>query len=259
MKKLAAKFKGKAHPEQTAGSSMQIGRPHDLILQVPRPQLDGNGVPIQAVDYEIDRHTMTAALMHMARYLEDRGERITVIAIGGVVNLLLLQSRQATHDIDFLGTNLDNRQRVLLDEAAAYANSRSNTPLGSEWFNNQTQMWLSPDIHRQLTQQALEQQDVIFRDGPLTVLAAPWKYAFAAKANRVAQDRRGDRNARARPYDAADAAAYLHFYLGKGGNRPQNYSTAQAWCREYRFEVELSVLRTINDEYRRKYRMDGLV
>jgi hypothetical protein len=89
---------------------VNIGLPQDLILNVPRPRLDERGVPLRIDDYELDRQTIEHGLDLMANYLHRKNENITVIAIGGAVNTLLLQSRETTHDVDFLGTNMGNRQ-----------------------------------------------------------------------------------------------------------------------------------------------------
>lgn len=261
MKKFisSTKSKLKREREETTGPQMQIGSPTDLILQIPRPQLDANGVPIQAVDHEIDRDTMQAALRSMGSYLVSKGQNLTVIAVGGVVNLLLLRSRQSTHDLDFFGTHLDNHERASLGEAARFAETQSGKPLGIEWFNNQTQMWLSPPRHRQLTEQSLQQNEVVFQSSGLKIVAAPWTYALASKTHRIAQDRRGEQNAKARPYDATDAAAYLRKYIRGHGDRPQRFEAVQAWCREYGFQVDVRDLAAVASEYRRMYNEDGLV
>lgn len=87
---------------------MNIGRPQDLLLHIPRPRLDESGVPVRVEDFELDRHTLEHALELVAEYMRTRNENVTIVVVGGAVNVLLLQSRQSTHDVDFLGTNLNN-------------------------------------------------------------------------------------------------------------------------------------------------------
>lgn len=110
----------------------------------------------------MNRRTLRAALTTIADFIDSQHENITVITVGGAVNNMLLQTRQTTHEVDFLGTNLNNTQRVLLDDAAKYAERRSPTPLGGEWFNNQTMLWLPPNVHRTVTEEALLQNEVVF-------------------------------------------------------------------------------------------------
>lgn len=257
MKNIISKIKRKEEPSPQR--PLQISGPTDMILQVPRQQRDANGVPIKATDHQIDLKTMQAALTNMAEYLDSKGQTLTVITVGGAVNLLLLRSRQTTHDVDFFGTNLTNSQRVALEEAAKFAENQSSAPLGAEWFNNATQLWLSQPLHRQLTDQAIQQNEIVFQRGGLTVIAAPWMYAFASKMHRVAQSRRGERGASARPYDPTDAAAYLHKYIQTREGRAPVESDVQARCGEYGFLVDAIDLQAVNDEHRRLYHVDGIV
>ncbi|SMR49075.1 unnamed protein product [Zymoseptoria tritici ST99CH_1E4] len=260
MKRLVSKVKRKVQPRvDIEPPPMQIGSPSDLILQVPRPRLDANGVPIQATDHEIDRETMRIALTYMSDYLASKGQTLTVIAVGGAVNILLLGSRLSTHDLDFMGTHLNNDQRVAIDEAAHFAERQCSKPLGSQWFNNETQMWLSPPVHRQITEQALQQNEIVFEKHGLRIVAAPWIYALASKTHRLARDRRAEQMARARPYDVTDAATYLRKYVQQNGGQAQSPASVQARCVEFGFRVDDVDLQTVNAEYRRLYRADGLV
>ena len=102
------------------------------MLQVPRPVLDYNQRPIRIEDYELNRKSLLAALTTMANYIDSHRQNITVVTVGGAVNTILLRTREATHDVDFFGTNINNNQRMLLDEAAKYAERHSGTPLGGE-------------------------------------------------------------------------------------------------------------------------------
>lgn len=228
-----------------------ISRPHELILQVPRPQLDYNDRPIHVEDYELDRQTLRAALNIMADYIDSHHQEITVITVGGAVNTMLLRTRDSTHDVDFFGTNLNNTERVLLDEAAKYAQRRSATPLGAEWFNNQTMLWIPPDVHRVVTQEAMHQNEVVFYKKGLRVIAAPWNYAFCGKMNRLV------RPDQARAYDLPDAVSYLRRYIEQHGG-PVPAAVIRDWCRRYQKDTSDDVLKLIGSEYRKRYHTNGI-
>ncbi|KAL8924206.1 MAG: hypothetical protein Q9208_004170 [Pyrenodesmia sp. 3 TL-2023] len=187
----------------------------------------------------------------MADYIDSQRQEIIIITVGGAVNTLLLQTRESTHDVDFLGTNLNNDQRILLDEAAKYAERRSATPLGAEWFNSQTMLWLPPDVHRIVTEEALRQDEVVFYKRGLKVVAAPWNYALCGKMNRLV------RPDQARPYDLSDAVSYLRHYIQKHGG-PVSAARVKDWCQRYQKVTSDDVIRAINDEYRRRYWTDGI-
>ena len=228
-----------------------ISLPQDPILHVPRPRVDDEGKAIRIVDHELDRQTLETALTTMADFIDRQGQNITIITVGGAVNTLLLQSRLSTHDVDFFGTNLNNDQRMLLDEAAGYAERQSQTPLGGEWFNNQAMLWLSPDIHRRVTQEALEQNEVVFEKRGLKMVAAPWNYALCGKINRLV------RRDEVRPYDVSDAASYLHHHIGKHGG-PVSASQIKRWCQAYQKEIDNDAIRAVKREYRFLYGKDGI-
>jgi hypothetical protein len=238
--------------EQEADPEPTISQPQNLILHVPRPQVDYDGRPVRIDDYELDKATLQGALARMADYIDNQGQSITVITVGGAVNTILLQNRQSTHDVDFFGTNLNNDQRVILDEAARYAERKSPTPLGGEWFNSHTMLWLSIDAHRRITQEALEQNEVVFEKRGFRVLAAPWNYAMCGKMNRLV---RGDE---ARPYDLSDAASYLRQFIQRHGG-PVSVATIKNWCRYYAKSTDDEVIRATASEYRRLYGEAGIV
>ncbi len=229
----------------------KISRPQDLIMHAPRPRVDCDGRVIRIEDHELDKRTLEAALLTMADYIDMQGQNITIITVGGAVNTLLLQNRQSTHDVDFFGTNLNNNQRILLDEAARYAERRSRTPLGGEWFNNQGMLWLPPNVHRKVTQEALEQNEVVFFSRGLKLVAAPWNYALCGKMNRLI------RPDQARLYDITDAASYLHQYILRNGG-PVSATRIKRWCQVYQKDTSNEVIRAVNKEYRRLYRRDGI-
>ena len=201
--------------------------------------------------YELDRPTLQAALTAMAEFIASQRQSITIVIVGGAVNILFIQNRQSTHDVDFFGTNIDGDQRILLDDAAKYAERRSQTLLGSEWFDNQTMLWLPPKIHRKVTQEAFEQNEVVFERKGLKVIAAPWRYVLCGKMGRLV------RSAQAQPYDITDAASCLRQHILKHGG-PVSEAHIKRWCQGYKKESSDDVIRAINMEYRGLYGEDGI-
>ncbi|KAL4923223.1 uncharacterized protein BDV17DRAFT_296559 [Aspergillus undulatus] len=86
----------------------------------------------------------------MAAYLHQRRAQLTVIAVGGAINTLYLRTRSSIHDADIFGSMMDTTACMLLDEAMQHAIRQVTTALSTDWFNTEIQMWLSPDLHRQL-------------------------------------------------------------------------------------------------------------
>ena len=220
-------------------------------MHVPRPRIDSNGRAIRIEDHELDKRTLETALTAMASFIDMQRQNITIITVGGAVNTLLLQSRRSTHDVDFFGTNLTNDQRILLDKAAMYAEKKSHTPLGGEWFNNQTMLWLPPNVHRKVTHEALEQNEVVFHRRGLKVVAAPWNYALCGKMNRLV------RLGQVRSYDVTDAASYLHYHILKHGG-PVSAARIEGWCQAYQKDTSNDVIRAVKKEYQRLYGKDGI-
>lgn len=71
--------------------------------------------------------------------------------------------------------------RRLLDDATQFAIWESHRPLGTNWFNTENQIWWFPTLHKELAHQAVQQNVIIYQRPDLTVLAAPWEYAFSGK------------------------------------------------------------------------------
>ena len=66
------------------------------------------------------------------------GENITLVAVGGAVNTILLQSRATTQDVDFFCKLLVQPHLEVLRSAGQYAVERSSVPLSKDWLNNAT-------------------------------------------------------------------------------------------------------------------------
>lgn len=213
-----------------------IGQPQNVQIHIPRNRLDEQGVPLQSVSREVDEVTLRQGLGIVSDFIAQRGQHISVIAVGGAVNLLYLKSRATTHDVDIFSSNFGNQARVLLDDAMHEAQRRLPA-LGTDWLNTETQMWMRGNMHAELTR-AAEEQDVRVFDGVgLRIYAAPWEYAFSAKINRLLHPQ-----GQARSYDLADAVVYIHRYISAHGNQPVKVATAMNWARHYHHDCDEDIL-----------------
>ncbi|KAK1768947.1 hypothetical protein QBC33DRAFT_367200 [Phialemonium atrogriseum] len=249
-----SKPQAKRGAQQQQGGVLTIGAPQDVMIHVPRNRVDEHGRPIQQITRDIDRDMLSAALKHVARYIAQRRQHVTTVAVGGAVNILYLRSRSVTHDIDVFGSDFTNQDRSLLDEAMQDARRRF-PELGTDWLNTETQMWMTGPMHQELTAGARRQDVRIFDEAGLTIYAAPWEYAFSAKISRILTG-----GHQARPYDLADAVTYIHQYIRTHGNQPVRVATALGWARLYHHEMTENILRTrVNSEYRRHYSTNAFV
>lgn len=230
-----------------------ISLPINVPVHVPRNRTDQHGVPLPKTTEEIRRKDMERALALMAEYLQGRGANITAITVGGAVNAILLQTRPTTHDVDIFGSTLDNDARVLLDEAMQYAQQHSAVNLGTDWFNTETQIFLTATMQERLTNTALERNVVVFQRPGLTLLAAPWEYAFTAKLSRIATGER------VRAYDQDDAVAYLNQIILGRSNQPVRRASIERWANRYRHTVTEDILRSVNRAYRALYSQNGIM
>lgn len=153
---------------------------------------------------------------------------MTIIAVGGAVNTIYLQSRVATHDVDFFNNNMTADDFGYLLNGAKEAAKRDSL-LREQWFNNRTIFFIPMDQRAALTEQAFHQNEVIFRAQGLTVLAAPWQYALCCKLDRLA----GSGLKNERRYDLNDAVQYLSRYLLKYHVAQVQKSELQAWFAQY--------------------------
>ncbi|KAL9127371.1 MAG: hypothetical protein Q9217_003743 [Psora testacea] len=235
-------------------SSIQnISSPQETLVTVHWPQVDARGNNFCIEEYQLNRQTLDTAFSLMAKYITQQHRSITIIAVEGAVNVLLLQTRQSTHHVVFFGTNLDNEESILLNNAARYAEQSSPISLGDEWFNNQTILCLPPGIHEIVTQGAFQQDEIVFNREGLKILAAPWDYAMCGQMDRLTLQNR------VRPYDLSDAVAYLHYYIHRHGGQPVTIATVKDWCHSYQKQTSDDVIKGVNREYRRCYGTDGII
>lgn len=148
---------------------IDIGAPSTPPGQVPAPERDERGLWVKHTQHEVTAENLQSALSHAAAYLHERGQDTTLVAVGGAVNTMVLQSRRTTHDVDFFTQLLDQSHLVALRDAARYA---------ADWLNNATARM--PGVVENidaLVQAAVRQDVVVFERPGLRVLAAPWGYA----------------------------------------------------------------------------------
>lgn len=233
---------------------IDIGAPSTPPGQVPAPERDERGLWVKHTQHEVTAENLQSALSHVASYLHERGHNMTLVAVGGAVNTMVLQSRRTTHDVDFFTQLLDQPHLAALRDAARYAVDRSDAPLASDWLNNATARM--PGVVENidaLVQAAVRQDVVVFERPGLRVLAAPWGYAFVKKVSRIAQGT-------GRAYDGSDAVTYLHqFITTSNSNQPVAVDRIQRWGETYKALCPEEVLRQVNEGYRKVYGRDGIV
>lgn len=231
-----------------------IGRPQDVQIHIPRNRLAEQNVPLQPVSREVDENTLRQGLVIVSDFIARRGQHISVVAVGGAVNLLYLRSRATTHDVDIFGSNFSNEARMLVDEAMQDAQRRLPA-LGTDWLNTETQMWMRGSMHAELTRTAEERDVRIFDGAGLRIYAATWEYAFSAKVNRLLHPQ-----GQARVYDLADAVVYIHQYIRAHGNRPVRVATAMKWARLFHHDCnEGFLLNTVSPSHLQRYRQHAFV
>ncbi len=227
----------------------------DIIIPVNKPRRvrDAQGYLVDNFELVYDKRTLEHALAVMAQYIQLHDEDLTIIIIGGAVNTILLESRQATHDIDFLGTNINKDQHKILMSAAAYARSRCQPKLEYGWLNNEVNLGLPTKILQQITREAIAQDEVVFHRRGLKVIAAPWELQLCGKMNRHAS------GGIVRPYDLSDAVVYLHRYIQTHDGQQVSAKMIRRWATSYHKRTNSIIINQIAKEYRRIYGSDGIV
>ncbi|KAI9760321.1 MAG: hypothetical protein M4579_001725 [Chaenotheca gracillima] len=248
---------GPSRPSQGRGAHgsdsrpLTVSAPQGGLQMIPAPQRDYQGRPIHHEDYDLNRTNLNRALGYVAEYMSGNRQEITLITVGGAVNTILLRSRETTHDVDFFSSGLKLAQSNLLRAASQNAAARSSIPLGANWLNNSTVLYIGQALQRELEAEAREQNEVVFGQPGLVVLAAPWRYALCGKIDRLSKRER-------RPYDLRDAATYLNRYIGRHGVRTVPAAQIRQWCARYDKMFSESVVRELDVEFYRMYRKKGV-
>jgi len=126
--------------------------------------------------------------------------------------------------------------------------------LGTNWLNTEGERWAG---HRrqELQQQGEQLNVVVFQHRGLTMLAAPWEYAFCCKINRWLEN-----SNKTRPYELTDAAHYLQQWIRNNGSQPVPIKTVEGWAKSWKMTMERQrLLSEFNTEYRRVFKRDGVV
>jgi len=213
--------------------------------------------------------TIRQGLSTVASALNAKGLNVSIIAVGGAINTLYLQTRASTGDVDFFYRTKTRHEDVTQLIAAANS-ARETLKLDEHWLNNHTALFiqvhfiillprqtsLCTDMHLSFLFFAfgVTQNDVVFNAPGLTVYAAPWRYALCAKLDRLSKTG-------ARPYDMSDAVDYLDRLIGKrGGRQAVEKSELSAWADEFKFTVPSDdLIKRLGDEYKKKYGGVGIV
>ncbi|KAI4247419.1 MAG: hypothetical protein L6R42_009610 [Xanthoria sp. 1 TBL-2021] len=172
--------------------------------------------------------------------------------MGGAVNTILLRSREATHDVDFINPHVTADQMNLLSQASSAAMAQANYSLGEQWINNQTSLFVPAQLQIELAQEARIQNEVVFQEPGLTVLAAPWKFALCAKLERMGKPTR-------RPYDIDDAVTYLDRHIHIHGGNAVLFNDLQAWGVHYLTAVAQAIAQEVAEKYRQIHGKEGIV
>ncbi|KGO68083.1 Protein of unknown function DUF2204 [Penicillium italicum] len=215
---------------------------------IPTPQRDGTGRPVIPGSFEINRDQLLLAFQYMADYLREKGVNLTIYVAGGAVNTIYLRSRHSTGDVDFFGSNEQSR---LLKDASKYAQQQSKSQLGANWFNNSMSLFLNRALEQDLMGASHHQNAILFSKPGLTVYAVPWEYALCGKTDRLTKPNK-------RPYDAADAVAYLHQCVKANGERAIQAQQIETWARKYNKAVSVLVLMEIDTLYTSKHGKHGI-
>ena len=222
------------------GTSKQLTNAlHELA---PRPNVNGNLAP----EPDLNQAELEDALRWTAHYISQHSRKsITIIAVGGVVNTISLQSRLSTHDVDWFNSRLPQDDVTLLRKGANYAvqqGSRQGVKYPLDWINNKTSLFIPAQLREELLAEALQQDYEVFSAPGLRVLAAPWGYALMAKLDRMA-------GGGAKPYDSTDATTYLRQYILHRRVRNVSFETIEQLSRRYRLRLRMQDVQTVSQQY----------
>lgn len=234
-------------------SQFQHRKNAKALLELAPTATPGRSAPLP----NLDRPTLESALTNVGDYLTRKKKTITVIAVGGAVNTIFLKSRTSTHDVDFYNNRLTVAEFGYLMSAAKDAVGR-DPQLNEGWFNNHTVFFIPQAQRDALTDQAFAQNEVIFQHGGLRVLAAPWKYAFCCKIDRLA----GGGVVAAQSYDLSDAVHYLARYLAQQKLTSVPLATVKQWFTGYSLRWTANndgVIKRLNAAYKTKYGVEKVI
>ena len=97
------------------------------------------------------------------------------------------------------------------------------------------------------------QNETVFREPGLKVLAAPWMYAIATKMERLGDPRKS------KEYDVDDVTTYLHRYISRHNGQPILYSFLSERAAHYRTRINEGDWRRVGADYHRRFNTAGVV
>ncbi|EAU88698.1 hypothetical protein CC1G_01071 [Coprinopsis cinerea okayama7 len=226
------------------GNCLSADDPVSLRDLVTRP----DGPP----EVQMSADQIRAGLNNVASALNAKKRNITIIAVGGAVNTLLLRTRASTGDVDFFYRTKTKHEDVSQVIVAANT-AASSLKLGDHWLNNHTAVFIEEGTIQQLYDEAVQQNDVVFQAAGLTVYAAPWRYALGTKLDRLSKTG-------ARPYDMSDAVGYLVQLIQKRKGAAVKKSEIKKWAQDFKFTVPNDKLvDQLAAEYKKKTGKDGVI
>ncbi|KAH9941873.1 uncharacterized protein BXZ73DRAFT_41789 [Epithele typhae] len=199
------------------GNCLSAGDTASLRDLVRRP-----GAPPER---QLSAADIRTGLSAVAKILNNKRRNVSIVAVGGAVNTVLLGTRPYTGDVDFFYRTKTRSQEVT-DVLAAAEAVRNGLGLEASWLNNHTVVFVQEGTIGTMYEEAIQQNVVVFREHGLTVYAAPWRYALITKLDRVMKGA-------GRSYDMSDAVGYLsHLLQGRQG-RVVTMADLEGWAREY--------------------------
>ena len=115
------------------GNSLSAKDALSLRNLVDRP----GAPPEQPMSADMIRQGLT----NVAATLHSKGQNITIVAVGGAVNTLLLQTRESTGDVDFFYWTKKKNEDVTKVIVAANS-AATKLKLGDHWLNNHTAVFI---------------------------------------------------------------------------------------------------------------------
>ncbi len=242
-------------PTSADSAVTSLSRPEEWKMSYENQQIDPPDE--ERIDsFALQRDTVQNALHLMASYLAAKGQNITIITVGGAISSLLLKDQLRRENLDYIVPNVSEEQRGILAAAARHGRAYCIRPMLGAWFSNRGDdtLKLPFSIHRQVVLKSLTQNEIIFQERGLKIIAAPWDYAFTATLGRLASHR-----FISRPHDLSDAIAYLRRYIQVRGDEPLTMGEVDFCARSYGiFGVE-TMASFVATRYFARYGHDGIV
>ncbi|KAG8852031.1 hypothetical protein FRB96_008949 [Tulasnella sp. 330] len=192
--------------------------------EIPSRQNRTRAPALRPSEDQITHAVAHRLLTSLAAMLSSHGHDITIFVSGGIINVLLLGSRQFTYDID--GIVEDRRDWSIIDPMIdAVAQQFGVSGL---WLTSRLESFPPMGSQRAtLFADSIAQNEVVFRAPGLRLLALPYLWSIPMKLIRLQSSATG------KPYDLMDAAAYLLRLLQREGWESLNRATLDGYRSRY--------------------------